>query len=365
MLPLSQYQAIVESSPNLIWRAGTDAKCDYFNATWLAFTGRSMEEERGDGWAEGVHPDDFQQCLQIYLEAFNARQAFEMEYRLKRHDGRYRWINDRGTPFFDAAGVFAGYIGSCVDVTDKIEAQKLKKQLDMKRHAEMAVMREIRLAHRLQQALMTKPISTAQVEIHTIFEPQQFVSGDVFHLEWRNNGKLLRGYLVDVSGHGLATALQTAAMNVLLHETAELDMPLSEQMRWLNRRAAQYFEEAAFAAAIAFEVDLVARELRYVGAGITEFGAKAHGVNGLVPVSGIFLGITEHGDFSSGAIELKTGDAFFFITDGLSDQMKPTGIIKGNSFDESVKHLRHLATDKTKRDDATAVCIHVMDFFNS
>lgn len=122
-LTLQEYEALVEQSPILIWRANTDALCDYFNERWLAFRGRSMEQEMGNGWAEGVHPEDFDRCLAKYLDGFHKREIFEMEYRLMRHDGIYRWIFDRGVPFYDNQEVFAGYIGSCIDVTDRVEAQ--------------------------------------------------------------------------------------------------------------------------------------------------------------------------------------------------------------------------------------------------
>ena len=125
-LDLDEYQTIVENSPNMIWRAGLDAKCDYFNKTWLDFTGRTFEQEVGNGWAEGVHPDDFDRCLKIYLENFENRTPFEMEYRLRRYDDVYRWINDRGTPVFVGQSEFVGFIGSCVDVTDRVEGEKLK-----------------------------------------------------------------------------------------------------------------------------------------------------------------------------------------------------------------------------------------------
>lgn len=120
-----EYKAIVEFSPNMIWRAGTDAKCNYFNETWLKFTGKTLEEEYGDGWAKGVHPNDIEFCFQNYMEHFNKQEPFEMEYRLIRYDGQWRWINDRGIPFFNGDGNFAGYIGSCIDVTEKIEGMKL------------------------------------------------------------------------------------------------------------------------------------------------------------------------------------------------------------------------------------------------
>ena len=107
----------------MIWRSNTLAKCDYFNQRWLAFTGRALEDEVGDGWSKGVHPDDLERCLQTYLDAFKRHEPFEMEYRLRRYDGEYRWVLDTGGPIHDASGAFAGYIGSCVDVTDRVEAR--------------------------------------------------------------------------------------------------------------------------------------------------------------------------------------------------------------------------------------------------
>lgn len=122
----NQYELIVEFSPNLIWRAGTDGLCNYFNKTWLQFTGRTKEQERGNGWAEGVHPDDLTQCLETYNAAFARQEPFEMVYRLKRHDGQYRWINDRGVPFYGKESEFLGYIGSCMDTTDQVIGEQLK-----------------------------------------------------------------------------------------------------------------------------------------------------------------------------------------------------------------------------------------------
>ena len=113
------YLQLLNDAPALIWRAGQDGLCDWFNATWLAFSGRTMEQEMGNGWCEGVHPDDLAGCLQIYLEAFAERRTFVMEYRLRRHDGKFRWIADNGIPFTSLDGSFGGYIGYCFDVTER------------------------------------------------------------------------------------------------------------------------------------------------------------------------------------------------------------------------------------------------------
>jgi PAS domain S-box-containing protein len=112
------YQILADSGQALIWTAGTDTLCNYFNKVWLDFTGRPLEQEIGNGWAEGVHPDDFQRCLDIYVGSFERREKFSMEYRLRRHDGEYRWLQDDGCPRYDTDGHFMGYIGYCLDIHD-------------------------------------------------------------------------------------------------------------------------------------------------------------------------------------------------------------------------------------------------------
>jgi PAS domain S-box-containing protein len=140
VLLLHEYAAIVEQAPILIWRADPSMGCDYFNERWLEFTGRTLEQERGNGWAEGVHPDDLPRCLEIYTTSFAARRVFEMEYRLRRRDGAWRWIFDRGMPLHDAAGVFVGYTGSCIDVTERVEAEQA---LEARRQSELRELREL------------------------------------------------------------------------------------------------------------------------------------------------------------------------------------------------------------------------------
>jgi PAS domain S-box-containing protein len=116
---LAIFQLIADSAPVLIWVSSPDKLCTYFNKTWLDFTGRSLEQELGNGWLEGVHRDDKERCMRTYIESFDLREKFRMEYRLLRHDGEYRWLLDIGVPRFDAGQLFAGYIGICVDVTDR------------------------------------------------------------------------------------------------------------------------------------------------------------------------------------------------------------------------------------------------------
>jgi len=136
----SRFRIVADAAPVLIWMAGVDKLCTFFNKPWLDFTGRRMEQELGNGWAEGVHHDDLERCLQIYTSAFDARQPFVMQYRLRRNDGEYRWISDQGVPRRDPQGRFAGYIGSCVDVTELVKKdQALRRSEERMRVAAEAV----------------------------------------------------------------------------------------------------------------------------------------------------------------------------------------------------------------------------------
>jgi PAS domain S-box-containing protein len=115
----ARFRGMANSAPVLIWMSGPDKLCEFFNLGWLKFTGRTLEQEFGNGWAEGVHPEDMPRCLDIYHSSFDARQPFEMEYRLRRHDGVYRWILDMGVPRYAPNRDFLGYIGSAIDITDR------------------------------------------------------------------------------------------------------------------------------------------------------------------------------------------------------------------------------------------------------
>jgi len=124
-----RFRMMADTAPVFIWMSGPDKGCTFFNQRWLEFTGRGLEQESGDGWAQGVHPDDIDRCLNVYTDAFDRRDDFTMEYRLRRHDGEYRWIVDTGTPCYTPDGVFTGYIGSCIDITDrKLAEQALKEE---------------------------------------------------------------------------------------------------------------------------------------------------------------------------------------------------------------------------------------------
>src|SRR5262245_14605489 len=120
----ARFRVAADAAPVMIWMAGTDKLCTFFNKGWLEFTGRTLAEELGKGWLRGVHPDDLAGCLKTYEESFDARREFTMEYRLHRRNGDYAWVLDTGTPRFVGNGAFAGYVGSATDITEIKQAQE-------------------------------------------------------------------------------------------------------------------------------------------------------------------------------------------------------------------------------------------------
>lgn len=159
----------MDAAPVMIWVSGQDKLCNWFNRPWLRFTGRSMAQEVRTGWTEGVHPEDFDRCLEIYTSHFDDRKEFRMQYRLCRYDGTYRWIDDTGIPRYDRTGKFLGYIGSCVDIHDQREAQgELRRQLlelaHLNRRNDAAVLAAA-ISHELNQPLAAIMANTEAAEL--------------------------------------------------------------------------------------------------------------------------------------------------------------------------------------------------------
>jgi PAS domain S-box-containing protein len=224
---------------------------------------------------------------------------------------------------------------------------------------EQAIRRDAAMATRVQAAMLKQAEASVHLDIATIFEPSSYVGGDMYFMDWRYGGNTLRGFLVDAAGHGLATALHTSAMHVLLREINDLDLPLPEQMRWLNQRAGQYFDEETFAGAVGFELDLQLRQLRWCCAGMPLVWLATRDQQGMVNCPGMYLGICSTETFEMHTTPISAGDSVCFMTDGLSEIIGLQTEMHQVGFAEMVSLLKRTSLSGECRDDATAVCIQV------
>jgi serine phosphatase RsbU (regulator of sigma subunit) len=256
--------------------------------------------------------------------------------------------------------VLAERAGTFIELGDRDYLLVSLRDVTTERRRQKELMQEVEFARRVQKELLPELEKYPWVNIRTIYHPSNSVSGDSYHMEWRNEGKILRGFLIDVTGHGLATALQTASINAMIRETSIAKVTLREQLRRIDLRAAKYFSEGSYAAMIGFELDFSTMELRYVGAGITQF--YFNGKEIITP--SMFVGMFEKAEFSTGAMLISEGDCIHFLTDGFTDKINQFENADfwspdGKDFEADVAALEQLAKTGNLKDDATGLCFRI------
>lgn len=300
-----RFQSVADSLPGLIWLAGTDKLCTWFNKAWLDFVGRTMEQEIGNGWAENVHGDDFDRCLETYVTNFDARRAFRMEYRLRYRDGSYRWVLDEGTPVFDEHGEFTGYVGSCLDIHDQKQTEEQLGQV----------------ADELQKALIRQDLPTVPgLQVHARYRPAEEwerVGGDWYDAFALSDGRLFVA-LGDVIGHGIAAiALMSRLRNIIIASAFREEDP-GTILTTANHRLMRMAEsETGLGTAICAIVDPQTREIAYATAGhpapiLVESGSGSR----LLPTGDLMLGVQEH-VYHTRAVRALGPALLVLYTDGL------------------------------------------------
>ncbi len=336
----AHYLHILDDFPLLIWRSGTDGGCDYFNNTWLAFTGRTLQQEFGYGWTEGVHPEDFDSCVAVYRDAFDARKPFEMEYRLRHADGRYRRILDIGRPIFNLGGHFTGYIGSCLDLTERLQAEQALRAAAV---VEQAAAREHRIAAELQRSLLpttTFAPDTLRTAVYYRAGGHEIdVGGDWYDVIELGAG---RAALVigDVMGRGVRAAAVMGQLRAAVRAYARLDLPPADVLELLDGVVRDLTEDAIVTCVYAV-YDPLDRSLTFSSAGhlpplLTD---PAGGVHQLTEGSGPPLG-TDLPEFATQRVTMPPGALLTLYTDGLVEQ-------RGRDIDAGIDQLgQHLAESR-------------------
>ena len=224
----ARFRLLADTAPVMVWMSGTDMLCNFFNKQWLEFTGRTLEQELGNGWSEGVHAEDLQGCLETYVSSFTARRPFTMEYRLRRDDGEYRWVLDNGLPRYTPERGFAGYIGSCVDITERrqVELESARQRNELTHLSRVSLLGELSgsLAHELNQPL-TAILSNAQAAQRFLAQNRadpaelQEILNDIVKEDKRAGEVIRRTRLLLKKGE---VQLQTLDANELVHNVLKL-----------------------------------------------------------------------------------------------------------------------------------------------
>jgi PAS domain S-box-containing protein len=340
----ARYRAVLEQAPEAIFICDPDS--GEITETNSRFTERFGHDLNLHGPLTVYDLTvDHNQNIAGYLAQVKKTGVLPLQRRVVRHrNGSCVQVERSGTlvRFHDRSVL----VQTMRDVSDEVRR-------------EQAIHRDAELATRVQNALLKTAQPSPHLEITTIYEPYSYVGGDLYFMDWRYHGRLLRGFLIDAAGHGLATALHTSAMHVLLREVNELDLPLPEQMRWLNRRAGQYFDDAAFAGAVGFELDLETRELRWSCAGMPHVWLAGRARQGVVACPGLYLGICASEGFEMQTMSLAIGDSVCFMTDGVAEMLGRDAERQPRDYAAMVKWLKAIAGGSERHDDATAICIRV------
>ena len=336
-------EALLESVPGYLYVYDSQGTLVRWNKKHELMTGYSAEELSHmtlEKWFEGEDAARVAAAVEtVFMTGYG-----EVEAHLLIKGGKKLHIRSNGVRLDIGGKTY--FTGVGIDITEQVRRQE-------------EIYNDARLAARVQNTLLTLPAASEYLDVTSLCQPYGYVGGDLYFLDWRYDGKLLRGFLVDVTGHGLSTALHTASLHVLLREVNKPDLPLSKAISWLNRRAGEYFDEATFAATIGFEIDLELRQLRWVCAGIPNLWMATKTQQGPVACPGMCLGINESETFETHTLTIEVGDCFYFLTDGLSYLLEQRIQLPLDRYVEMVGLLRTLSESETRRDDATAVCIRV------
>ncbi len=223
-----QFRLMADAAPVLIWLCGCDKHCTWFNKSWLAFVGRTMEEECGRGWLGNIHSDDLERCVNVFNEAFDKLEPYSLEYRVRRHDGQYRWLLENGHPYFGALGAFKGYIGSCIDIHERKQAEQALVDADRKKDEFLAT-----LAHELRNPLAPLRNGLEVIKLAKTTDPAIEQSRTMME---RQLGQMVRliDDLLDVSriSQGkLALRKERVELARIIEHAIETSRPLIEQAR--------------------------------------------------------------------------------------------------------------------------------------
>ena len=321
----------------------------------LLYGAKREEDVIGKATWELLHdPKLIENCLKKDYETLLMDQAVKVEEQYALADGRVIDVETVKAPFHDSEGYVTGLLGISRDITDR---KRYEQEL---RCREQQTLKELHLAAQVQQDTLPDALTVPEMRIETLFLPYHTVSGDLFNYKWFADEKTLRGYMVDVSGHGVATALQTSSLKMLLDvHLLNGETVTEDHFQLINQRIQQYLHEDAFAGIAYFEFDLQNSLLTFISGGINFYLTATESGCSLIPVSSRFLGIFDDIDMQTVTRPLKAGEVYCIMSDGVSDLMELHGLQAQTGLSGYTRWLETLSQKPERSDDFSAVVLEI------
>ena len=235
------------------------------------------------------------------------------------------------------------------------------RDISAERKLQALILRDVAMAAGVQKDLLPRGFDDLLVSVDTVYEPHHLVSGDFYDFIWSEDHKRLSGFILDVSGHGVSSALQCIAVSTYFRDILNSPMSLDAMLKWVNRHVLRYFTHETFAAALGFEFDFSRRTLTFATAGIYGFLTSAQALPQLVKRPGSLLGILDDPEYTEWTVPIQAGDAFYFMSDGLFDIVSREVDLPSGQYPQTIRMLRDIAASPGRRDDCSAVCIRIND----
>ena len=235
------------------------------------------------------------------------------------------------------------------------------RDISAERKLQALILRDVAMAAGVQKDLLPRGFDDLLVSVDTVYEPHHLVSGDFYDFIWSEDHKRLSGFILDVSGHGVSSALQCIAVSTYFRDILNSPMSLDARLKWVNRHVLRYFTHETFAAALGFEFDFSRRTLTFATAGIYGFLTSAQALPQLVKRPGSLLGILDDPEYTEWTVPIQAGDAFYFMSDGLFDIVSREVDLPSGQYPQTIRMLRDIAASPGRRDDCSAVCIRIND----
>ncbi|HWR44183.1 PAS domain S-box protein [Sporomusa sp.] len=353
-----RFRQVVENI-NEVLMIRDEEKFLYVSPAYEKLTGHSIQSclDNPMAMTEIAHPDDREKVrANLIQDGQHMDESSNEEFRFFRSDGDIRWAWLRSYPILAGVGSGKQKAITIADITDR---KRIEEQL---RQRDEQTQRELNLAARVQQDALPQPFNGTKVRVSPIFLPYHTVSGDLINYQWFEEQQKLRGYIVDVSGHGMATALQTATVKMLLDQRLLGGRAINEEdFQHINRSMVQYLYEESFAGLIYFEFDFSSFMLKVITGGIHFFlGAKPDGCE-LISVFSGYLGMFDKAEVQTMTTPFKPGEIYCMMSDGVSDLIETHGISRQTGFIRYKEWLEKLAQSPERSDDFSVVCIEILE----